>query len=74
MVAYAFDGNRIEAIHGGPVRLLIPHLYFWKSAKWLRGPRAPSPTTRRAFGSERLPQLRRPLPRAALLGRLTEGA
>ncbi|MDA2956362.1 MAG: molybdopterin-dependent oxidoreductase, partial [Actinomycetota bacterium] len=24
-------------IHGGPVRLVIPHLYFWKSAKWLRG-------------------------------------
>ena len=30
----------IEPIHGGPVRLVIPHLYFWKSAKWVRGARA----------------------------------
>ena len=36
LVAYAYDGADIESIHGGPVRLLIPHLYFWKSAKWLR--------------------------------------
>jgi len=27
----------LEPVHGGPVRLLVPHLYFWKSAKWLRG-------------------------------------
>jgi hypothetical protein len=27
----------LEPEHGGPVRLLVPHLYFWKSAKWLRG-------------------------------------
>jgi DMSO/TMAO reductase YedYZ molybdopterin-dependent catalytic subunit len=37
LVAYAYDGVDIEPIHGGPVRLMIPHLYFWKSAKWLRG-------------------------------------
>jgi DMSO/TMAO reductase YedYZ molybdopterin-dependent catalytic subunit len=37
MVVYAFDGADIEPIHGGPVRLLVPHLYFWKSPKWLRG-------------------------------------
>jgi DMSO/TMAO reductase YedYZ molybdopterin-dependent catalytic subunit len=36
IVAYAFDGEPIEPIHGGPVRLVIPHLYFWKSAKWVR--------------------------------------
>jgi DMSO/TMAO reductase YedYZ molybdopterin-dependent catalytic subunit len=36
LVAYAYDGADIEPIHGGPVRLVIPHLYFWKSAKWLR--------------------------------------
>ena len=36
LVAYAYDGVEIEPIHGGPVRLLIPQLYFWKSAKWLR--------------------------------------
>ena len=36
LVAYAFEGEPIEPIHGGPVRLVIPHLYFWKSAKWVR--------------------------------------
>ena len=37
LVAYAFEENEIEPIHGGPVRLIVPHLYFWKSPKWLRG-------------------------------------
>ena len=37
IVAYAYDGEEIEAIHGGPVRIVVPHLYFWKSAKWVRG-------------------------------------
>jgi DMSO/TMAO reductase YedYZ molybdopterin-dependent catalytic subunit len=36
-VAYEFDGEPLEPIHGGPARLLVPHLYFWKSAKWVRG-------------------------------------
>ena len=36
-VAYEFDGEPLEPQHGGPARLLVPHLYFWKSAKWLRG-------------------------------------
>lgn len=36
MVAVAFDAEPIEDEHGGPVRLVVPHLYFWKSAKWLR--------------------------------------
>ena len=36
IVAYAFDGKEIEPIHGGPVRVVVPHLYFWKSAKWVR--------------------------------------
>lgn len=34
-IATAYDGAEIPPEHGGPVRLLIPHLYFWKSAKWL---------------------------------------
>jgi DMSO/TMAO reductase YedYZ molybdopterin-dependent catalytic subunit len=34
--AYEYGGEPLEAVHGGPVRLLVPHLYFWKSAKWLR--------------------------------------
>jgi DMSO/TMAO reductase YedYZ molybdopterin-dependent catalytic subunit len=37
IVAYAVDGEDIEPIHGGPVRIVVPHLYFWKSAKWVRG-------------------------------------
>jgi DMSO/TMAO reductase YedYZ molybdopterin-dependent catalytic subunit len=36
-VAYEFDRQRLESEHGGPARLLVPHLYFWKSAKWVRG-------------------------------------
>jgi DMSO/TMAO reductase YedYZ molybdopterin-dependent catalytic subunit len=36
-VAYEFDGAPLDPEHGGPARLLVPHLYFWKSAKWVRG-------------------------------------
>ncbi len=36
-IAYAYDGAPLEPDHGGPARLLVPHLYFWKSAKWVRG-------------------------------------
>ncbi|WP_027482926.1 molybdopterin-dependent oxidoreductase [Deinococcus pimensis] len=35
-VVYQYDGHPIEPEHGGPARLLVPHLYFWKSAKWVR--------------------------------------
>lgn len=37
MVALRYGGEPLEADHGGPARLLVPHLYFWKSAKWLSG-------------------------------------
>jgi DMSO/TMAO reductase YedYZ molybdopterin-dependent catalytic subunit len=36
-LAYEYDGEPLEPEHGGPARLLVPHLYFWKSAKWVRG-------------------------------------
>jgi DMSO/TMAO reductase YedYZ molybdopterin-dependent catalytic subunit len=36
-VAFNYDGEPLEPEHGGPARLLVPHLYFWKSAKWVRG-------------------------------------
>ena len=36
-VAFEFDGEPLDPEHGGPARLLVPHLYFWKSAKWVRG-------------------------------------
>jgi len=35
-LAATFDGKPLHPEHGGPVRLLVPHLYFWKSAKWVR--------------------------------------
>jgi DMSO/TMAO reductase YedYZ molybdopterin-dependent catalytic subunit len=36
-VAYEYDGQPLAPEHGGPARLVVPHLYFWKSAKWVRG-------------------------------------
>jgi len=36
-VAFDYDGGPLPPEHGGPARLLVPHLYFWKSAKWVRG-------------------------------------
>lgn len=35
-VAFVFNGAPLAPEHGGPARLLVPHLYFWKSAKWVR--------------------------------------
>jgi DMSO/TMAO reductase YedYZ molybdopterin-dependent catalytic subunit len=35
-VVFAYGGEPLEPAHGGPARLLVPHLYFWKSAKWVR--------------------------------------
>jgi DMSO/TMAO reductase YedYZ molybdopterin-dependent catalytic subunit len=36
-VAFEYDGQPLDPEHGGPARLLVPHLYLWKSAKWVRG-------------------------------------
>ena len=36
-VVHTYDGQPLERQHGGPARLLVPHLDFWKSAKWVRG-------------------------------------
>jgi len=36
-VVWDFGGQPLAAQHGGPARLLVPHLYFWKSAKWVAG-------------------------------------
>ena len=36
-IAYEYGGEPLEAEHGGPARMVVPHLYFWKSAKWIRG-------------------------------------
>ena len=37
LLALRHNGRDLDPEHGGPVRLVIPHLYFWKSAKWVRG-------------------------------------
>jgi DMSO/TMAO reductase YedYZ molybdopterin-dependent catalytic subunit len=36
-IAHGYDGQPLAPEHGGPARLLVPHLYLWKSAKWVRG-------------------------------------
>ena len=36
-IVFRFNGVDLVAEHGGPARLLVPHLYFWKSAKWVHG-------------------------------------
>ncbi|MDQ1476067.1 MAG: hypothetical protein QOE62_1296 [Actinomycetota bacterium] len=36
-VVWEYEGNPLPVEHGGPARLLVPHLYFWKSAKWVSG-------------------------------------
>ncbi|MBO0883898.1 MAG: molybdopterin-dependent oxidoreductase, partial [Mycobacterium sp.] len=36
-IVHEYDGRPLPAEHGGPARLLVPHLYFWKSAKWVNG-------------------------------------
>jgi DMSO/TMAO reductase YedYZ molybdopterin-dependent catalytic subunit len=37
LIAHSWQGRPITRDHGGPARLVIPHLYFWKSAKWIKG-------------------------------------
>ena len=36
-IAHTFEGEPLDPEHGGPARMLVPHLYFWKSAKWIHG-------------------------------------
>ena len=47
-VAYEYNGLPLEPEHGGPARLVVPALYFWKSAKWVRGLRLMN-TNKRGF-------------------------
>ncbi len=37
LFAYRYGGEELEPEHGWPLRLVVPHLYFWKSVKWVRG-------------------------------------
>jgi DMSO/TMAO reductase YedYZ molybdopterin-dependent catalytic subunit len=36
-ITYKFEGDDLAPEHGGPARMIVPHLYFWKSAKWVNG-------------------------------------
>jgi DMSO/TMAO reductase YedYZ molybdopterin-dependent catalytic subunit len=38
-IVWEHEGKPLPTEHGGPVRMLVPHLYFWKSAKWIGGVR-----------------------------------
>ena len=66
MVAMQYDGKPIAADHGGPARLLVPHLYFWKSAKWINGLQFTDTDTAGLLGVARLSHLWRPVARATL--------
>ncbi len=68
------EGEPLPREHGGPARLLVPHLYFWKSAKWVAGLRVMDHDEPGLLGGERLPQPRRPLEGGALLDGLTPAA
>ena len=70
MVATHYDGAPLAPDHGGPARLLVPHLYFWKSAKWVNGLQFTEERRGGVLGAARLSHLRRPLARAALHRRL----
>ena len=67
-VVWEYDGEPLPREHGGPVRLLVPHLYFWKSAKWVSRLELMAARPAGLLGAERLPRPRRPLARAALPG------
>ena len=72
-VAENYDGVPLPPEHGGPARLLVPHLYFWKSAKWVRQLRIVEERRSRVLGVARLSQLRRPVARAAVRRRPMNG-
>ncbi len=71
ILATAWEGLPLTPDHGGPMRLVVPHLYFWKSAKWLRRIELMPADQAWLLGKERLSHLWRSLARAALFRRLS---
>ncbi len=63
LLATHADGEPLTPEHGGPLRLVIPRKYFWKSAKWLRGIELTPNDRPGLLGALRLPQRRRPVRR-----------
>ncbi len=66
LFALKHNGEPLPADHGYPVRLVVPHLYAWKSVKWVRGIEFMAARRARLLGTKRLPHVRRPVQRAAL--------
>ena len=66
LLALSHNGEPLTPEHGGPVRLLVPHLYLWKSAKWVTGLRAAGGGLPGLLGAERLPHARRSVAGGAL--------
>ena len=66
LLASNWEGKPITREHGGPVRLVLPKLYFWKSAKWLTRTRVRRDRQAGLLGSARLSQSRRPVEGGAL--------
>ena len=62
-------GEPLTAEHGAPMRIVIPHLYFWKGAKWASGIELTREDQRRVLGGERVPHARRPVEGRAVPGR-----
>ena len=60
------EGQPLPPEHGGPVRMLVPHLYFWKSTKWVARSAVPRPRRARLLGGPGLPRPGRPMARAAV--------
>ena len=65
-LVHQWDGQPITRQHGGPVRVLIPRLYLWKSAKWVRRIELDRAGPPRVLGGARLPQQRRSVAGGAL--------
>lgn len=66
IISHSWEGQPLALEHGGPVRLVVPHLYFWKSAKWLRKIGFATRDRPGFRGCPRLSQPRRSLDRRAL--------
>ncbi len=65
-VVWEHEGKPLAREHGGPVRMIVPHLYFWKPAKWISKNPPARPRRARFLGTQRLSRSRRPVARAAL--------
>ena len=73
LLADIHDGEPISPDHGGPVRVVVPRLYAWKSAKWIKGIEF-SPEDKPGYlGTRRLSQLRRPVDGESILRVIKSG-